>query len=172
MSNNLPLAGLIGAAVFFVVRKQAQAATVKQPGPAVSFRAPQPLNTNMPTANVNADMWTRLLGSTWGDLAAGSAFIGRNIFGQATSADGKPINSTDFYHHRKPAMWWTCLRTSSAAARCRLALIRCSTGARPRAKRALAGMISGGWYEPEIGHSGGHAGRRRAARRRVVRKKR
>lgn len=98
MSNNLLLAGLIGAAVFFVVRKQAQAATVQKNGPLVSFRAPQPTNTNMPTANVNADMWSRLLGSSWSDLAAGSAFIGRNIFGQATSSDGKPISTTDFYY--------------------------------------------------------------------------
>ncbi|MYM67288.1 hypothetical protein GTP45_10645 [Pseudoduganella sp. FT55W] len=98
MSNNLLLAGLIGAAVFLVVRKQAKAATVQQPGAPVSFTAQQPRNTNMPTANVNSDMWTRLLGAKWTDLAAGSAFIGRNIFGQATSSDGKPISSTDFYY--------------------------------------------------------------------------
>lgn len=98
MSNNLLLAGLIGAAVFLVVRKQAKAGTVQNGGPLVSFNAQQPTNTNMPTANVNSDMWSRLLGTKWTDLAAGSAFIGRNIFGQAASSDGKPISNTDFYY--------------------------------------------------------------------------
>lgn len=99
MSNNLLLAAVIGGAVYFVVRKQAQAAPV-QTGGGVRLVAQQPGAANQ-TANVNSDMWKRLLGNSWTELAAGSAAIGRNLFGQAVSGDGKPISAGDplnFYY--------------------------------------------------------------------------
>ncbi|MTV36283.1 hypothetical protein [Duganella radicis] len=101
MSNNVLLAVAIGAAVFLVVQKQAKASSVN-PGGTVKVLTPQQVAAGrQQSANVNADMWTRLLGKGFTDLAAGSAAIGKNVFGQLTSSDGKPINGGDplsFYY--------------------------------------------------------------------------
>lgn len=102
MNNNVLLAVAIGAAVLLVVQKQARASTVN-PGGTVKVLTPAQQAAGMQqSTNVNSDMWTRLLGNSWKELAAGSASIGKNIFGQMTSSDGKPISSGDplsFYYH-------------------------------------------------------------------------
>lgn len=100
MSNNALLAVAIGAAVFLVVQRQAQAGTTTAGG--VKVVTPAQVNAGrQQSANVNADMWKRLLGSSWGDMAAGAAGIAKNAFGQATTSDGKPISTGDplgFYY--------------------------------------------------------------------------
>lgn len=103
MSNNVLLAVAIGAAVFLVVQKQAKANTnTINPGGTVKVLTPAQQAAGMQqSTSINADMWSRLLGSSFKDLAAGSAAIGKNIFGQLTTSDGKPINSGDplsFYY--------------------------------------------------------------------------
>jgi hypothetical protein len=55
------------------------------------------------TKNLNADMWSRLLGNGWRSLLQGNAangvdtppFVMRNPFGQIVTSDGTPVYSGD-----------------------------------------------------------------------------
>ena len=92
MSNNLLLAAVIGAAVFIVVKKQGQAAVLAKPG----YIAPGQVTAGMQqSANMNSDMWTRLLGSSWKALADNSPAVIKNVFGQSATGDGKPLSGGD-----------------------------------------------------------------------------
>lgn len=87
MSNNLLLAAVIGAAVFIVVKKQGQAAVLKQPAQ----------TSPVITTNMNGDMWTRLLGKGFVSVAGSGTASGimKNLFGQLSTSDGKPIGGSD-----------------------------------------------------------------------------
>lgn len=102
MSKNFLLLGAIGAAVLMVLSKQSQAAaaapmtTAQKQAAGLLYTAPQ-----TQSANMNGDMWTRLLGDGWRNLAGAqnsdgtAAFLKRNIFGQVTTGDGKPVGGDD-----------------------------------------------------------------------------
>lgn len=90
MSNNALLAVVIGAACYLVVSKQAKAGVTNSSGGRPVVANGRPIATN-----VNSDMWARLMGNSWTELAAGAASIGRNVLGQAVSSDGKPISAGD-----------------------------------------------------------------------------
>jgi hypothetical protein len=109
MSKEIILVAAIGAAVLLVIQKQAQARNAAS-GPALAaggmtaaqLQAAGLMYTpeNRPTANVNGDMWTRLLGTGWQYLqnaqnADGSPAFLKNIFGQVTTTDGKPVSDRD-----------------------------------------------------------------------------
>jgi hypothetical protein len=97
MSNNLLLAAVIGAAVFLVVKKQGQAAVVNQGG----YMTPAQMQVAgltagaVQTANMNGDMWKSLLGAGFASVAGsgGASGLLKNIFGQTSTSDGKPIMS-------------------------------------------------------------------------------
>lgn len=98
MSNNLILLAAIGGAVVLVLQKQAQAAGVAaQPMPVQGlFYTP----AQQQSANVNGDMWARLLGDGWRNLVStqnsdGSPAFLKNDFGQVTTSDGKPVGGSD-----------------------------------------------------------------------------
>lgn len=102
MSKNLILVAAIGAAVLLVVSKQASAAkgppmtTAQKQAAGLLYTAPQ-----TQSVNVNGDMWTRLLGDGWRNLAGAqnadgtAAFLKRGMFGQVTTSDGKPVGGED-----------------------------------------------------------------------------
>lgn len=99
MSNNLLLAAVIGAAVFMVVKKQGQAAVIKQ-GTAMTpaqMQAAGLTSGPVQTATVNGDMWQRLLGAGFVSMAGSGSATGliKNLFGQTSSSDGKPIYGND-----------------------------------------------------------------------------
>jgi hypothetical protein len=109
VSKNILLIAAIGAAVFLVVSKQAQAAaagrapagagggalltTAQKAQMGLIYTAPQ-----AQSANVNGDMWTRLLGDGWRQMVGAqnsdgsAAFLKRGLFGQVTTSDGKPVS--------------------------------------------------------------------------------
>jgi hypothetical protein len=95
--------------VLLVIQKQAQARNAAS-GPALAaggmtaaqLQAAGLMYTpeNRPVANVNGDMWKRLLGEGWQYLknsqnADGSPAFLKNIFGQVTTTDGKPVSERD-----------------------------------------------------------------------------
>lgn len=94
MSKELILVAAIGAAVLLVVNKQAQA---RNAAPAqVQGYVP----AQRPVSGVPGDMWTRLLGEGWQYLknaqnADGSPAFLKNVFGQVTTSDGKPVGGDD-----------------------------------------------------------------------------
>jgi hypothetical protein len=98
MSKNVLLLAAIGGAVFLVLQKQAQAAGLttaqkQQQGLLYTQKQNQ-------SANVNGDMWARLLGSGWQSLVTaqnsdGSASFLKNSFGLVTTSDGKPVDGGD-----------------------------------------------------------------------------
>lgn len=103
MSKDLILMAAIGAAVLLVLSKQAQAAgsavamtTAQKQAAGLLYTAPQ-----TQSANVNGDMWTRLLGDGWRNLVGAqntdgtAAFLKKNMFGQVTTGDGKPVGGED-----------------------------------------------------------------------------
>lgn len=99
MSDNLILMAAIGAAVFLVVKKQGQATVAQTQGNAgvpltlAQKQAMGLVSTPQTTTNMNGDYWTRLLGT--GFAAAGSSGLLKNIFGQTSTSDGKPIGGSD-----------------------------------------------------------------------------
>lgn len=100
MKDNLILAVAIGAAVFLVVKKQGQAIASQTgavgAGRALTLAEKQAMglvSNPQTTANMNGDYWARLLGT--GFAAAGSAGLLKNIFGQTSTSDGKPISGND-----------------------------------------------------------------------------
>lgn len=100
MSDNLILAAAIGAAVFLVVKKQGQAVAVQTQGGAgqpLTLAQKQAMGLvsgpQTATSNMNGDYWARLLGT--GFAAAGGSGIIKNIFGQTSTSDGKPISAND-----------------------------------------------------------------------------
>jgi hypothetical protein len=109
VSKNIILLAAIGAAVLLVVRKQAQAASQATGGmdPGQRMTNAQlaaagllysPAQTKM--VNANGDMWTRLMGDGWRNLTSaqnpdGSAAFLKNMFGQVTTGDGKPVAGDD-----------------------------------------------------------------------------
>jgi hypothetical protein len=104
MSKDILLFVAIGAAVFLVVKKQAVAATTTQGAPMTEAQKIAagllPSKAQNITANVNGDMWARLLGDGWRNLigaqnADGTKAFVTNSFGQVTTSDGKPIGSGD-----------------------------------------------------------------------------
>lgn len=102
MSKNILLLAAIGGAVLLVLSKQSQAAgaapmtTAQKQAAGLLYTAPQ-----TQSANMNGDMWTRLLGDGWRNLAGAqnsdgtAAFLKRNLFGQVTTGDGKPVGGED-----------------------------------------------------------------------------
>jgi hypothetical protein len=102
VSKNLILVAAIGAAVMLVLSKQSQAAagapmtTAQKQAAGLLYTPPQTQSVNM-----NGDMWTRLLGDGWRNLAGAqnsdgsAAFLKKNIFGQVTTGDGKPVGGED-----------------------------------------------------------------------------
>lgn len=104
MSKDIILFAAIGAAVLLVMKKQAvaHAATSGAPMTEAQKIAAGLLPTKQQniTANVNGDMWARLLGEGWRNLVGAQnpdgtkAFV-TNSFGQVTTSDGKPIGSGD-----------------------------------------------------------------------------
>jgi hypothetical protein len=92
--KNALLIVAIGGAVLLVLQKQAQAAAVSPKASSSTINAAK-------TVNVNSDMWSRLLGDGWRNMvgaqnADGSAaFLMKNMFGQITTSDGKPIDGGD-----------------------------------------------------------------------------
>jgi transcriptional regulator of nitric oxide reductase len=107
MSKDIILLAAIGAAVFLVMKKQATAATAQAVAAGGALTNAQkaamgliytPQQTQV--ANVNGDMWARLLGDGWRNLVGASnkdgtqAFV-TNSYGQVTTSDGKPIGSGD-----------------------------------------------------------------------------
>lgn len=102
MNDNLILAAAIGAAVFLVVKKQGQAVAA-QPTQGNPMGRPLTLaekqamglvsGPQTATSNMNGDYWARLLGT--GFAAAGGSGIIKNIFGQTSTSDGKPISAND-----------------------------------------------------------------------------
>jgi hypothetical protein len=97
-STNLILLAAIGAAVLLVVKKQAQSAgmTVAQKQQAGLLYTPQ----QQQSVNMNGDMWSRLLGGGWQNLVStqysdGSPAFLKNVWGQVTTSDGKPVDGGD-----------------------------------------------------------------------------
>jgi hypothetical protein len=101
VSKNILLLAAIGGAVLLVLSKQSQAAappmtTAQKQAAGLLYTAPQ-----TQSANMNGDMWTRLLGDGWRNLTAAqnsdgtAAFLKKNIFGQVTTGDGKPVSGGD-----------------------------------------------------------------------------
>ncbi len=107
MSKDLILIAAIGAAVFLVLSKQAQAGAVtvsttrpltnaEKANMGLIYTAPQ-----QQSANIMGDMWTRLMGDGWRNLvsaqndAGGPAFIYKNSMGQIVTGDGKPVAGDD-----------------------------------------------------------------------------
>ncbi|WP_373986995.1 hypothetical protein [Duganella sp. BuS-21] len=90
MSNNLLLAAAIGAALFLVVKKQAQAGAVAQGTAPRSYVSPPQVK------NLNGDMWKSLLGQGFVSAAgSGTSGLIKNIFGQLSTSDGKPVGGAD-----------------------------------------------------------------------------
>jgi hypothetical protein len=100
MSKDIILITAIAIAAVLVMGKQKQAAgagmTAAQKAAAgLTYSAAQ-----QQSANMNGDMWTRLLGDGWRTMVSaqnsdGSAAFLKNIFGQVTTSDGKPVASGD-----------------------------------------------------------------------------
>lgn len=102
MSKNILLLGAIGAAVLMVLSKQSAAAntapmtTAQKQAAGLLYTAPQ-----TQSANVNGDMWTRLLGDGWRNFASAqnadgsAAFLKNNSLGQVATSDGKPVGGDD-----------------------------------------------------------------------------
>jgi hypothetical protein len=94
MSKNILLVAALGAAVFLVLQKQAQAKGATTPA------APAKGSTTPAQVNVNGDMWARLLGDGWRNLVGaqnsdGTAAFLKNTWGQITTSDGKPVYAGD-----------------------------------------------------------------------------
>jgi len=104
MSKNVLLFAAIGAAVLLVVNRSAKAAPTGS-GAAMTNADKQkygllytPEQRQM--ANVNGDMWTRLLGDGWRNMVSAQNSDGTqkmivNDWGQVTTTDGKPISTGD-----------------------------------------------------------------------------
>jgi hypothetical protein len=95
MSKNILLLAAIGGAVLLVLQKQTLAAAAAKPQQPQIYRPP-----NTQTVNMNGDMWTRLLGDGWRNLtngqnADGSAAFIKNVWGNITTGDGKPVGGED-----------------------------------------------------------------------------
>jgi hypothetical protein len=104
MSKDIILFAAIGAAVLLVMKKQAVAAAVTQGAPMTEAQKIAagllPTKAQNITANVNGDMWARLMGEGWRNLlgaqnADGTKAFVTNSFGQVTTSDGKPVGSGD-----------------------------------------------------------------------------
>ncbi|MYN45795.1 hypothetical protein GTP23_12130 [Pseudoduganella sp. FT93W] len=104
MSKNVLLACAIGAAVWLVVSKQVKTKPTGS-GAAMTNAEKQQYGLiytpeQRQTANVNGDMWTRLLGDGWRNMVSAQNSDGTrkmvvNDWGQVTTTDGKPIGSGD-----------------------------------------------------------------------------
>lgn len=104
MSKDIILFAAIGAAVLIVVKKQAVATATTYGAPMTEAQKIAagllPSKAQGITANVNGDMWARLMGEGWRNLigaqnADGTKAFVTNSFGQVTTSDGKPIGSGD-----------------------------------------------------------------------------
>lgn len=81
-NKTMMMAGLLVGAALMWKRAQAQAAA-----PAMSVN---------PVANsFNNDMWKKILGGSWSALTQNgdAPFLMRNVLGQVTTGDGKPIDN-------------------------------------------------------------------------------
>jgi hypothetical protein len=98
MSKNILLLAAIGGAVVLVMQKQAQAAgltTAQKQQQGMLYTQQQ-----QQSANVNGDMWARLLGDGWRNMVTaqnqdGSASFLKNMWGTVTTSDGKPVDAGD-----------------------------------------------------------------------------
>lgn len=100
MSKELILVAAIGAAVLMVVSKQAKASAPAMTAAQLQAKGFMYTPEQQRTANVNGDMWARLLGNGWEYLSSaqnadGSPAFLKNSFGQVTTTDGKPVNGGD-----------------------------------------------------------------------------
>ncbi|MEH6434245.1 hypothetical protein [Massilia sp. DD77] len=107
--KELVLVAAIGAAVYLVVQKQAQARAAANPPAlagggmtAAQLQAAGVMYTpeQRPATNINGEMWGALLGAGWKALSnsmsndSDTGFT-RNWYGQLTTMDGKPVSESD-----------------------------------------------------------------------------
>ena len=107
MSKDILLLAAIGAAVVLVVSKQAKAAAPAGLAGGLALTNSQKAQMGLiytpeqkQSVNVMGDLWTKLMGTDgWRTLSGAqnsdgsAAFLKRDMFGQVTTGDGKPVNS-------------------------------------------------------------------------------